>query len=47
MTNEQALQIIDQVLADFRGTRKDHETILSAFLLIKKEINKTVDKKSK
>lgn len=45
MTKEQALQLIDTVCADYRGTRRDHQALIEAITLIKKLLEEKEEKK--
>lgn len=45
MTTEQALNLIDQVLANVNGTRGDHQKIVEALGVLREAI-KPKDKKS-
>lgn len=37
MTKDEALKVIEQVCAQFRGTLQDHQTIQQALMVIKDE----------
>jgi hypothetical protein len=47
MTKEQALEILIKATSVYRGTREEHQVILQAIEIIKKELNKDVGKDEK